>query len=67
MTKVEIKRLGELVIRQKALCNEIHAMDQRAKHLTETEQRILDQHYGECIGIEKALALLRIPFKSVDD
>ena len=67
MTKLEIKRLGDLIARQKALCSEVHTLERRGNNLTETEQRILDQHYGECIGIEKALAILRIPFRSVDD
>ena len=53
MTKLEIKRLGDLIARQKALCSEVHALEQRGNNLTEIEQRIL--------------AILRITFKSVDD
>lgn len=67
MTKIEKTRMEKLVLRQKVLKAEIKAMNAQFDDLSETEKRKFDQYYGECIGIEKALGLLDIPFESVDD
>lgn len=67
MTKIEKTRMEKLALRQKALKAEIKAMNAQFDDLSEIEKRKFDQHYGECIGIEKALGLLGIPFDSVDD
>lgn len=68
MTAAEKIKLGQLVGRQKLLYLRVKEADKKAfEDMTPTEQRRLDQDYGECIGIETALGLFGIPFKSVDD
>ena len=68
MTAAEKIKLGKLVGRQALLYARIKAADKKPfEEMTQIEQRSLDQDYGECIGIETALALFGIPFKSIDD
>lgn len=68
MTAAEKIKLGQLVGRQKLLYLRVKEADKKAfEDMTPTEQCRLDQDYGECIGIETALRLFGIPFKSVDD
>lgn len=68
MTVTEKIKIGQLAERQKLLYLRIKEADKKAfEDMTLTEQRRFDQDYGECIGIETALCVLGIPFKSIDD
>lgn len=68
MTAAEKIKIGQLIERQKILYLRVKEADKKAfEDMTPTEQRRIDQDYGECIGIETALCLFGIQFKSVDD
>ena len=67
MTTIEKQRIQKAATRQEALRAEIRATEAEFDSMDETHKRIFDQHYGECIGIEQVLALLGVPFKSVEE
>ncbi len=67
MTQIEKAKIAKLTMRQRALRVEIRALDSAWDTMDETARRRYDQHYGECVGIEQALAALGVPFDSVDD
>ncbi len=67
MTQIEKAKIAKLTMRQRALRVEIRAQDSAWDTMDETARRRYDQHYGECVGIEQALAALGVPFDSVDD
>lgn len=67
MTQIEKAKIAKLTARQRALRVEIRALDSAWDTMDETARRRYDQHYGECVGIEQALAALGVPFDSVDD
>lgn len=68
MNVAEKIKLGQLIGRQKLLYLRIKEADKKTfEEMTATEQRRYDQDYGECVGIEMALGLFGIAFKSVDD
>lgn len=67
MTQIEKAKIAKLTLRQRALRVEIRALDSAWDTMDETARRRYDQHYGECVGIEQALAALGVPFDSVDD
>ena len=67
MTQIEKAKIAKLTVRQRALRVEIRALDSAWDAMDETARRRYDQHYGECVGIEQALAALGVPFDSVDD
>lgn len=67
MTKKEKAVFDELLIKQKHLRAEIKKLSPYFNELTETDKRRFDQYYGECLGIEYALANFGIAFESVDD
>lgn len=66
MTAAEKLKLGDLIGRQKVLYLRVKNLD-NFEELTQTEQRQLDQWYGECIGIQRALALFGIKFDDIDE
>ena len=68
MTIAEKIKLGDLVGRQKVLYLRVKDLDKKPfEKLTQTERRQLDQWYGECIGIQRALALFGIKFDDIDE
>ena len=67
MTNIEKAKIAKLAVRQRALRAEIHAQDSEWDMMDETARCRYDQHYGECLGIEQALAALGVPFDRVDD
>lgn len=67
MTKKEKAMFDKLLVRQKLLRAEIKRISPYFEIIKETDKRIFDQHYGECLGIEYALANFSIAFESVDD
>ena len=67
MTQIEKAKIAKLTMRQRALRVEIRALGSAWDTMDETARRRYDQHYGECVGIEQALAALGVPFDSVDD
>ena len=68
MTKTERAKFSDLLARQEILVKRVKEFDSKPwEDMTETEQRRYDQWYGECIGIEAALAAFKVPFVSVDD
>ena len=67
MTQIEKAKIAKLTMRQRALRVEIRALDSAWYTMDETARRRYDQHYGECVGIEQALAARGVPFDSVDD
>lgn len=68
MTAAEKLKLGDLIGRQKVLYLRVKNLDNKPfEELTQTEQRQLDQWYGECIGIQRALALFKIKFDDIDE
>lgn len=68
MNAAEKIKLSQLMGRQKLLYLRIKEADKKTfEEMTATEQRRYDQDYGECVGIEMALRLFGIAYKSVDD
>jgi hypothetical protein len=68
MTAAEKIKLGDLVGRQRCLYLRVKDLNKKPfEKLTQTERRQFDQWYGECIGIQRALALFKIKFDDIDE